>query len=276
MDIRIRFLLFTILVISLSSIFIGNALPQAFAQDSEVHEFFEVAYSVFVTDVASQMEAESPQHIEKQFEIIPLDEIIRANYTNDPTVFLILLPLFGFIFVRSFDEEYNKTFQRLSCFTMIFILLGLGVAVPGMTGAAYWGTAFGQEVILSSDTSTETSSTEHTVTLEHDDIEINKPVNWTASVEFTNQQQTVAVEISFDSTITQILNSFDENITFSSVTDPPSLDTSIPIVQITDPQVLEEGAQTKLILIEQAVQTFQIEFETAAPYTEENEQSTED
>jgi len=116
----------------------------------------------------------------------------------------------------------------------------------------------------------------HTVTLQHEYIEINQPVQWTGTVDFIAPQTTVALEIPSTATITQILDSDGGNIAFSEVTDPASLDPSIPVVQIADPEVMEEGAQTKLFLIEQPAQTFTIKFETPAPYTEENNQTTAD
>jgi hypothetical protein len=119
-----------------------------------------------------------------------------------------------------------------------------------------------------------TASTDHTVTLQHEDIEINQLVRWIGTVNFTDPQPTVAVEIPSTATMTQVLNSVGEIIEFSDVADPALFDPFIPVVQITDAQVLEEGAQTKLILIEQSVQNFTIEFETPAPYTEEIEQTT--
>jgi len=108
-------------------------------------------------------------------------------------------------------------------------------------------------------------STVHSVILQHADIEINQPVRWTGTVDFVEPQTTVALEIPSTATITQILDSVGGNIAFSEVTDPASLNPSIPVVHIPDPEVMEEGSQTKLFLIEQVVQTFTIECDTPAP-----------
>jgi len=74
----------------------------------------------------------------------------------------------------------------------------------------------------------------------------------------------------------QVLDSVGGNIAFSDVLDPALLDPSIPIVVITDSMALEEGGQTKLILIQEPMQTFTVEFETPAPYTEKIDQTTAD
>ena len=246
------------------------------------------------SSVLNQLTVDAPFISDTEPAFVPLDQIVLPYYTNNPVIMLIFLPLFGFLFIRVSNEDFDSSsFRRIASFTLIFIMLSTAVSGPAITGAYYWNTAFAQEPppeesateppatdppadTSSTDTSADPPANSSTVILRHEDIEINHSVRWFETVNFVNPPQTVAVQVPNDATIIQVVSSDGENLANSLVSDPASLDSSIPVVPIADPQILEEGAQTKLVLIDNPSQFFTIEFETAAPYTEENEQVTED
>src|SRR3990172_2876324 len=120
------------------------------------------------------------------------------------------------------------------------------------------------------DTPTDTSSTDpSTVTLQHEDVEINQPVQWTATVDVADPLQTIAVEVPSDAQNTLVMNSDGQIVVASLISDPSLLDTTTNVAEITDPQVMEENAETDLVVVDEPGQILNIEFETSAPYTEE-------
>src|SRR3989304_4310067 len=127
------------------------------------------------------------------------------------------------------------------------------------------------------DTSTTDPPTDPSiVTLQHDDVEINQPVQWTATVDVADPLQTIAVEVPSDAQNTLVMNSDGQIVVASLISDPSLLDTTIDVAEITDPQVMEENAETDLVVVDEPSQILNIEFETSAPYTEEAELVTED
>src|SRR3990170_391626 len=122
----------------------------------------------------------------------------------------------------------------------------------------------------------DTSTDPSIVTLQHDDVEINQPVQWTATVDVADPQQTIAVEVPSDAQNTLVMNSDGQIVEASIISDPSLLDTSTDVAEITDPQVMEENVETDLVVVDEPSQILNIEFETSAPYTEEAELVTED
>src|SRR3990172_8381970 len=122
----------------------------------------------------------------------------------------------------------------------------------------------------------DTSTDPSIVTLQHDEVEINQPVQWTATVDVADPLQTIAVEVPSDAQNTLVMNSDGQIVVASLISDPSLLDTTIDVAEITDPQVMEENAETDLVVVDEPSQILNIEFETSAPYTEEAGLVTED
>src|SRR3972149_754407 len=122
----------------------------------------------------------------------------------------------------------------------------------------------------------DTSTDPSIVTLQHDEVEINQPVQWTATVDVADPLQTIAVEVPSDAQNTLVMNSDGQIVEASLISDPSLLDTTTNVAEITDPQVMEENAETDLVVVDEPGQILNIEFETSAPYTEEAELVTED
>src|SRR3990170_3953356 len=122
----------------------------------------------------------------------------------------------------------------------------------------------------------DTSTDPSIVTLQHDDVEINQPVQWTATVDVADPQQTIAIEVPSDAQNTLVMNSDGQIVEASVISDPSLLDTTTDVAEITDPKVMEENAETDLVVVDEPGEILNIEFETSAPYTEEAELVTED
>src|SRR3989337_2875440 len=127
-----------------------------------------------------------------------------------------------------------------------------------------------------SDPPADTSTDPSIVTLQHDDVEINQPIQWTATVDVADPQQTIAIEVPSDAQNTLVMNSDGQIVEASVISDPSLLDTTTDVAEITDPQIMEENAETDLVVVDAPGQILNIEFETSAPYTEESELVTED
>src|SRR3972149_6859179 len=122
----------------------------------------------------------------------------------------------------------------------------------------------------------DTSTDPSIVTLQNDEVEINQPVQWTATVDVSDPLQTIAVEVPSDAQNTLVMNSDGQIVVASLIQDPSLLDTTTDVAEITDPQVMEENAETDLVVVDEPGEILNIEFETSAPYTEEAELVTED
>src|SRR3972149_2663201 len=72
------------------------------------------------------------------------------------------------------------------------------------------------------------------------------------------------------------MNSDGQIVEASLISDPSLLDTTTDVAEITDPKVMEENAETDLVVVDEPGEILNIEFETSAPYTEEAELVTED
>src|SRR3990172_7578482 len=119
------------------------------------------------------------------------------------------------------------------------------------------------------------TTTESASTLEHDPIIINEPVTWTQIVTLVSSDN-VAVEIPADAQITLVETSTGETVDSSSITTSDIAPSDSTVVSIPDPQMLQDGADTTLAVIDQAAEGYNIEFQTPAPYTAEQDTSTED
>src|SRR3989304_5148000 len=119
------------------------------------------------------------------------------------------------------------------------------------------------------------TTTESASTLEHDPIIINEPVTWTQIVTLVSSDN-VAVEIPADAQITLVETSTGETVDSSSITTSDTAPADSTVVSIPDPQMLQDGADTTLAVIDQAADGYNIEFQTPAPYTAEQDTSTED
>src|SRR3990172_6838694 len=125
----------------------------------------------------------------------------------------------------------------------------------------------------SADTSTQ--PTDQSTTLEHDPIVINEAVTWTQIVNLASSDN-VAVEIPADAQITLVETSTGETVDSSAITTSDTAPADSTVVSIPDPQMLQDGADTTLAVIDQAADGYNIEFQTPAPYTAEQDTSTED
>ncbi|MGI0011355.1 MAG: LamG domain-containing protein, partial [Nitrosopumilaceae archaeon] len=115
--------------------------------------------------------------------------------------------------------------------------------------------------------------------LEHEYIEIGKPVTWIQNVILSNQTQNVAIELPADAEIIQVttvnaahLDGQAENATTFEITDTEPEQVIISLDQ--SPEMVQEEKPTKLIVVNGTTTELNIIFETPAPYTIEEDQST--
>jgi len=116
---------------------------------------------------------------------------------------------------------------------------------------------------------------ETTGSLEHDAIEIGQPVTWTQTVELS-APNAVAIEVPADAEITDVQTSSGETLDSFAVTITDTAPADTTVVSISDPEMLQDGADTTLAVIDQPADAYNISFETPAPYTVEQDTSTED
>jgi len=112
--------------------------------------------------------------------------------------------------------------------------------------------------------------------LEHDAIEIGKPVTWTQSVVMSEPTESVAVEVPADAQIIQVETSTGESIDLSTIeatTQSAVLDNEVPVASLV-PEMVQEEKPTELVLINGVATDYTVTFETPAPYTTEEDQST--
>src|SRR3990170_1855343 len=67
-----------------------------------------------------------------------------------------------------------------------------------------------------------------------------------------------------------------ETVDSSAITTSDTAPADSTVVSIPDPQMLQDGADTTLAVIDHAAEGYNIEFQTPAPYTAEQDTSTED
>jgi len=66
---------------------------------------------------------------------------------NNPTFLLLLLPLVGFILIRSEEEKLGaRNFNQIMSFGFAAILLSSGFTLPMSLSYSYWGYAYGEEI----------------------------------------------------------------------------------------------------------------------------------
>ena len=125
-------------------------------------------------------------------------------------------------------------------------------------------------------TSDNSAPLESTVTLEHSAIEINNPVEWVQTVTLSEEQEIVSVELPADAVDVIVVTSDGQSVDSSAIVEDPAMSDSVPVISLDDvSEVLQENAETKLIAIEEQATGYDIAFETAAPYTIEDEQITD-
>src|SRR3989337_3177992 len=120
---------------------------------------------------------------------------------------------------------------------------------------------------------TSTLPTDQSTTLEHDPIVINEAVTWTQIVNLASSDN-VAIEIPADAQITLVETSTGETVDSSAITTSDTAPADSTVVSIPDPQMLQDGADTTLAVIDQAADGYNIEFQTPAPYTVEQDTTT--
>src|SRR5574338_295433 len=122
---------------------------------------------------------------------------------------------------------------------------------------------------------TSDNSTDPTVSLEHDSIEIGQTVTWTQTVELATPDA-VAIEVPSDAEITDVQTSSGETVDLGSVTTTDVAPADTTVVASPDPEMVQEGGDTTLAVIDESADGYNISFETPAPYTVEQDTSTDD
>jgi len=102
---------------------------------------------------------------------------------NNPLFMLLVLPLAGFILVRTENEKLNfNDLKRVFCFVFITILISSAVITPLSISSAYWGVAYAEEFSIDNQTSSDVIPID---TINSESTEPVEPVNAT-SVEPVN------------------------------------------------------------------------------------------
>jgi uncharacterized repeat protein (TIGR01451 family) len=124
------------------------------------------------------------------------------------------------------------------------------------------------------------------INLEHDQIEIGRPVTWTQNVVLSNETAVLLVEVPSDAIIfndtnaqvidvspdTVILNDTATQIIISEEMNA----TDVPVVSLDlVSELVQEEKPTRLIMINDTGSNYTLTFETPAPYTVEEEHSTD-
>ncbi len=68
-----------------------------------------------------------------------------AIHVNNPTMFLLLMPLSGYILIRAENGKLQFNKKRVSSFCFIIIIVISAFTTPLLTSENYWGMAFAQE-----------------------------------------------------------------------------------------------------------------------------------
>ena len=114
--------------------------------------------------------------------------------------------------------------------------------------------------------------------LEHDVIEINKPVTWIQNITLSNQSQSVVIELPADAQIIQVETSSGENVDLSTIqttTKEEVIDNELALASLDlVPDMVQEEKPTELVIINETSTEYNIKFETPAPYTIEEDHST--
>ncbi len=113
--------------------------------------------------------------------------------------------------------------------------------------------------------------------LTHDSIEIGKPVTWTQNVAVSGQTENVAVEVPTDAQII-LVTSAGENVdlsTLETTTQAEVFGNELTVASLDlVSEMVQEGKPTEFVVINEVAADYTITFETPAPYTLEEDQST--
>jgi YVTN family beta-propeller protein len=122
-------------------------------------------------------------------------------------------------------------------------------------------------------------TTNDEVILEHEPIEIGKTVIWNQEIRLLNETDSISIELPKDAKIlnVQTMDELTQNSTNVDISDIDEI--SISTIDSTlvplDDQMIQEEKPIKLVTINEYASDFDLEFETPAPYTIENENSTD-
>ncbi len=122
-------------------------------------------------------------------------------------------------------------------------------------------------------------ATPEEVQLEHEPIEIGEPVIWNQEINLIHEIDSVSIELPEDAEIINIQTTDEQtqtvtDIELSSIDEVPTPSIDSILVSIDD-KMLQEEMPLKLITIEEQTTEINVEFETPAPYTVEQETLTE-
>jgi len=132
--------------LAFSFLFIGSFSESVFAIEATIIEGSETIsqYDAQLTEIVSY---ETTQSTNEQT-IIPIIEILNVPKANNPSALLFLIPVLGFVLVKTFEADPNsKSFKRVASMSLLFTLVVWTFSVPSIVGTAYWGQqqAFAEE-----------------------------------------------------------------------------------------------------------------------------------
>jgi len=108
------------------------------------------------------------------------------------------------------------------------------------------------------------------ITLQHDQIEINKTVTWTESVTLSSPAQNVAIEVPADAQAIQVKSDGKDVTSVVVETSAVAQDQNATLIPLDNSsQIVQQAKPTKLISVNQTSSQYDLKFETAAPYTTE-------
>ncbi|MBI3638691.1 MAG: hypothetical protein HY223_00055 [Thaumarchaeota archaeon] len=168
----------------------------------------------------------------------------------------------SFLQLSQIDEIYNKNTPKYQV-----------VALPNATIPIFVNSTSQSNGTRFSD---ETTDDGLNFTIQHNEIEINKPVTWIANVTLDNEKEGIKVELPADVRILDVNASMDEINSSKKISIiPTSSNESIPLVSLGKvPNITEKDGPTKFLMINETAKQYQIEFQTTPPYVIEQNQST--
>ena len=83
---------------------------------------------------------------EESTNVVSIFDVINVPSSNNPAVFLFLIPVVSFVFIRIVNSEQpSLIFRKIVSLGIIVILLSWGFSVPGLMATGYWGIAYAEE-----------------------------------------------------------------------------------------------------------------------------------